>query len=64
MLNQPEGTDAEDYTQWHTWTDMKDTGSGWSGKPREHFSNAHDGGGRYQQGVTVTCRPSARAASP
>jgi prepilin-type N-terminal cleavage/methylation domain-containing protein len=45
LLNQPEGTDADGYTQWHTWTDVKDTSTGWSGKPMEHFSNAHDGGG-------------------
>jgi len=45
LLNQPEGTDAEGYTQWHTWTDTKDSSTGWSGAAREHFSNAHEGGG-------------------
>jgi prepilin-type N-terminal cleavage/methylation domain-containing protein len=45
LLNQPEGTDPEGYTQWHTWTDTKDISSGWSGTPREHFSNVHEDGG-------------------
>ncbi len=45
LLNQPEGTDRDGYTQWHTWTDTKDTSMGWSGTAREHFSNVHDQGG-------------------
>ncbi len=45
LLNQPEGTDADGYSQWHTWTNVKDTSTGWSGTAREHFSNAHDEGG-------------------
>ncbi len=45
MLNQPEGTDTDGYSQWHTWTNVKDTSTGWSGTAREHFSNAHEEGG-------------------
>lgn len=42
LLNQPEGTDREGYTQWHSWTATKDTSMGWSGTARAHFSNAHE----------------------
>ena len=35
------GTDA--YTQWHTWTTS--SASEWSGTPREHYNNLHEGGG-------------------
>jgi len=35
------GPDA--YTQWHTWT--ASSSSEWSGKPREHYNNLHEGGG-------------------
>ena len=45
LLNQPEGTDRDGYTQWHTWTEAKDTSTGWSGTAREHFSNVHEQGG-------------------
>lgn len=38
-----ENADAGTYTQWHTWTDSN--ASEWSGKPREHYNNLHEGGG-------------------
>jgi prepilin-type processing-associated H-X9-DG protein len=42
---QPEqvSASADTYTQWHTWTDS--SASEWSGTPREHFNNLHEGGG-------------------
>src|SRR5262245_6245798 len=39
---EPEG-DGDTYTQWHTWT--ASNSSEWSGTPREHYNNLHQGGG-------------------
>jgi len=38
-----ENRSAGTYTQWHTWT--ASNASEWSGTPREHFNNLHEGGG-------------------
>lgn len=39
---EPEGS-GNTYSQWHTWT--ADSGSEWSGTPREHYNNLHEQGG-------------------
>ena len=44
---EPEGSGIA-YTQWHTWT--ASNSSEWSGTPREHYNNLHEGGG-----ILISC---------